>query len=975
MQMARQIVRIAALLGTLVALGADRLPAQNATGQEPLAPPSLVEVIWKSSRTVVVPGVTEVVVLDEQIARAETQADSIRFIGLERGETLALCFAKGAQSSIRVRVIQEPPRTPPSLSRHRAELGQGVVSSNAQFTNGAGTTNWGMLHGFSWSQAVGTNSRLNLSAQVEDQTYAYGHPVNVRQASVAYLSPKVDVHALDFNVDLTGAGPQRFLGPYSFFDTTELRGFDIRLRRGANEYGFFAGTSVPYFFLTLGSTRDIAGFTVHRNPSENLTLFATTSYINAPQNLLGVGSGRRSNFMQTAGATYQVGRKWMFQTVGGASNHGELARGLVAYSGPKLSGFVAGYTSSPLFPLNQIQSLFSGTTAVKAGLTYAGSTRMAESVFFQHTLTQAIPGITRAGSSDYFTPGVSFHLGRGQDMNLNYTYTRNSGGFSSTTSTGNRFDILWHSQLAHGISNSAQFTTGSLQDPLGLNSEDHFQIRDSLMVSMKNSSFFAGFEHTRANPSLVRKLNSELGLLTPALQSLFLEDPVGLVNSTSLPPEIRALLAAQQPVGTTFSGGGQFRLRNKLNLGPSFSVARLTNGNTSSWTPFLGYSLTYQVRPTLQFVSSMNNVWVLTNNANHSQRTTMVSFGFIKTFSTAPTTFFLGRRTRVIEGRVFRDNNVNGIFNPGEPGFGGIEVRLENGDAVSTDSEGRYKFTGVSAGDHEVSIALAQFHEPMRMATPSQVDADVFREPVAIVNFGIVNFARVLGNVFNDLRFEGRRAPDARGMAEIRLLLDDGEKKRSIISRGTGDFEVDDVPPGDYTFSVDSNSLPANYSAPNQTFRIHVSPVSTVVQDVPLRALRSISGTVYLKTTPENGNGSGRVPMADVQITAGYGIVKTDANGNFILRDLPAGDLTIRLVPVKPLPEGMKVPSGTVHMPPDPVQVQGAAIVISNPELVPYLVARSAHEVREIARRAALQNSAPAPASDAAGGQSGGKTR
>ena len=442
-----------------------------------------------------------------------------------------------------------------------------------------------------------------------------------------------------------------------------------------------------------------------------------------------------------------------------------------------------------------------------------------------------------------------------------------------------------------------------------------------------------------------------------------------------MPPEIRALLAAQQPVGTTFSTGGQFRVRNRLNIGPNFSVAKLTNGNTTSWSPFVGYSLSYQVRPTLQFVSSMNNVWVLTNNANHSQRTTMVSFGFVKTFNTAPTTFFRSRRGRVIEGRVFRDNNVNGIFNPGEPGFAGIEVRLENGDAVSTDSEGRYKFAGVSAGEHEVSIALAQFSEPIRMATPNQVDVDLFREPIAIVNFGIVNFARVMGNVFNDLRFEGTRAPDARGMAEIRLLLDDGKKKRTIITQGTGDFEVDDVPPGDYILSVDSSSLPANYAVPNDAFQIHVSPVSTVVQNIPVRALRSISGTVYLKTTPENGNPSGRVPMADVQITAGYGVVKTDANGNFILRDLPAGDLTIRLVPVRPLPAGMKIPSGTVHMPADPVQVQGAAIVISNPELVPYLVAKTAREVREIARRAALEHNAAPPLNDPAGSQSGGSRR
>jgi hypothetical protein len=80
------------------------------------------------------------------------------------------------------------------------------------------------------------------------------------------------------------------------------------------------------------------------------------------------------------------------------------------------------------------------------------------------------------------------------------------------------------------------------------------------------------------------------------------------------------------------------------------------------------------------------------------------------------------------------------------------------------------------------------------------------------------------------------------------------------------------------------------------------------------------------------------VALGGVQITAGNTVVKTDALGNFLLRDLPAGDLTVTLVPIKELPAGMKVPAGQVKMPPEPIQVQGATIVISNPELAPYLV-------------------------------------
>jgi hypothetical protein len=40
----------------------------------------------------------------------------------------------------------------------------------------------------------------------------------------------------------------------------------------------------------------------------------------------------------------------------------------------------------------------------------------------------------------------------------------------------------------------------------------------------------------------------------------------------------------------------------------------------------------------------------------------------------------------------------------------------------------------------------------------------------------------------------------------------------------------------------------------------------------------------------------------------------------------------------------------------EPVQIQGATIVISNPELVPYLLGKTAAQVRDDALRAAARN-------------------
>jgi hypothetical protein len=128
------------------------------------------------------------------------------------------------------------------------------------------------------------------------------------------------------------------------------------------------------------------------------------------------------------------------------------------------------------------------------------------------------------------------------------------------------------------------------------------------------------------------------------------------------------------------------------------------------------------------------------------------------------------------------------------------------------------------------------------------------------------------------------------------------------------------------------------------------------VQNIPARAMRSIAGRVFVKVLAEpaaqpadseklkiggmpagsvrsqrGGQAGGRasqtgrgqaqgttgaaaagdynlVPLAGVQITAGYGIAKTDENGSFLLRDLPAGG---DLGPGERVAGGDEGPSGT----------------------------------------------------------------
>ncbi|MBV9073091.1 MAG: hypothetical protein JOZ10_05610 [Acidobacteria bacterium] len=963
------------------------------------AVPSSVDVYWKSTRSISAPGVSSVVVLDDEIAHAQIGNETIEFAGLSRGSTVVLAFVNGNPVSIVVNVIERPMAViPPSLLRKESELAHGTYGSDFQMSSAGGVSNFVLLNSFTWAQQMGDH-RLEVNSQIEDNTAFGGHSANLRTGGVIYRTPHTVLNAVDFNESLSGAVPDDHINNFSSPSVVELRGAGITLDRGRNEYSIFAGTTLPYYFLSLNATRDVAGFTFHRKETDKLNLFGGLNYASIPL-ALDSGIERRNYVMQSAGFSYKLTKNLLIGGQGGYSNAGGLARFDASYTSFRFSAYASAIRASQTFPLNQLQSLFSGTSSIRGGLSYRTTLRLTQGFYFEHsTIT---PGLIYrfSGSSDYLSPTLGYHFSPGETLNFNYTYSRNIGGFSPAATTGNRYDVSVNSQLGSRISNTAQATIGSIQDPLQINSEDQFSVRDAVSVPIKGQTFMFGVEHDRTQPSLLSKLNNELTLLSPALQTQFLANPAAFIDSSNFPPEIKALLAAEQPSGTTFSASGNISVGSKLRLSPNVSLTYTGNGvNAESWTNSFGYSLVYLLRPTFQFRSSLTNVLLWNGQQNSMQRTWILSAGFQKNFSATPGGLPLLHRSRMIEGRVFRDNNINGAFNNGEPGLEGIEVRLDNGEVTTTDTDGRYKFNSVSADQHQVSVDLMQFKEPVRMTTPSEASVDVIQKHIAVADFGILDFARVMGTVYNDLRFDNRRQPDSKGVQGIEVLLDNGKNVRRMQTAGAGDFELDNVPPGDYKLSIEANSLPANYAAPGEAVPIHVSPVATVVQEIPLRALRSISGQVLLrvenpprqtqnlqpgvsnaalknKTRGEKQQAASDsasdqqsykfVPLAGVRIKAADSTAQTDEAGNFLIRNLPAGRVSVGLIPVQAVPEGMKLPSGELTLPAEPIQVQGASVVITNADLVPYLTDQPVPDEPTAAPRKApilqgKRQSAPAP--------------
>src|SRR6185437_130411 len=95
----KRLVATAAVLLSIVSFCA--LPALCSDSELP----SNVDVYWKSVRSVAMPGVSSIIVLDENIATAQIGNDTIDFAGLSRGQTVALAYVNGKPVSIVVRVL------------------------------------------------------------------------------------------------------------------------------------------------------------------------------------------------------------------------------------------------------------------------------------------------------------------------------------------------------------------------------------------------------------------------------------------------------------------------------------------------------------------------------------------------------------------------------------------------------------------------------------------------------------------------------------------------------------------------------------------------------------------------------------------------------------------------------------------------------------------------------------------------------
>jgi hypothetical protein len=413
-----------------------------------------------------------------------------------------------------------------------------------------------------------------------------------------------------------------------------------------------------------------------------------------------------------------------------------------------------------------------------------------------------------------------------------------------------------------------------------------------------------------------------------------------------MPAEVRQLLASLEPVDTQVVMSSQFRLGPRLAIGPT--VSYLHNAQSSSLKTnnvMAGYALTWRATPTLELISSLSNALLFDPRQRDLARTTIFGIGLRKTLNGAPRWIAPSAGYR-IRGRVFRDLNLDGVAAQKEPGLAGVTIRLSDQRTVRTDDQGRFEFSGLSAGEYQVLMSVDQLGEGVRVTTPTDPILRLYERRIIDVDFGVVNFSRLMVTVFNDSALDGVRQADALGLRDIGVVIRGNDVERHITTDAAGEIEIDDLPPAVYHVSIDGATIPANYATGTASIAVELAPSATRVVSLPVRALRSIEGHVYLRTSQLRGesgdtrSSSGLIPLEGITVSAHGVLAVTDRQGRFLLRDLPGGEMVVSLLPARSVPGDLQLPTGRLRMPAQPIQVENATIVIDNPRLMEYLVDR-----------------------------------
>jgi len=914
--------------------------AQAQTAGQGQTPTRQIELYPHHTRDVAVDGVTSAVTLDENVCRVQIDSGVLHITGMETGQSAVLVWAGDRRLNLLVNVVEEPRVLPPPTLQGFTTFGAGSVRTYA-------TTNWAgnsrtlsLVNQFDWTQNAGPSRELHIMGMFTDETIAGGHGFNLGAVTVAYTTPHWDLAAGDFGLFIN-ANPVGAEASFVPVQGLTLRGVDLRLRKGQNAFEWFGGAGIPGYYLTYSRVREAAGMRWTHTVSPRLQFF-TTAFFSRTYNAFDLTDPTVHNDLTSiVGVNWRPTANIEVIANGGGGTGSREAAATIAYHGSNYELFGGFSSTSPNGTFANLRVSSLPGTNLEAGGTFRASRRLQFSGSVQRSLSRTMPTVTGSvheSASTTANANMSYDFHREHSLSVSYNFMGATSFGDISEGSIQRVDATLRSFIGQNVANAATVSLYKYgASKTGFDEHTDLSVQDSVRWQAHHGLAMIGsVSYGRTGMPLIDRLREELWMLDAAQQALFEQNPAAFLSTVQLSPALQAALDSLQTSHVVLMTGVEFS-RNRFQITPTLRIS-LNDGSSGSTTYQFGFTASYLLGSYV-LQSSLTHQYYLMPSSAKIQRSTQFTFGIVKRLNSNPfqwisQTVVRGR----IRGRVFVDQRIRGLNDPQDPGLRGIRVVLDDGREVKTDANGDFQFSGLEARIYTVTVPLDQFPTPVRMTTPSPIRVNLTQHRTAEVPFGVVNFARVLGVAFNDYMMQGLRAPDAPGIGGLKLTLHQApDRTLTTACESGGDYEFSNLEPGQYTVEVDPASLPANYELVSRTFDISVQPASSFVLDVPVRAIRTISGVLLFQE--HSGTAEAPRPIANAAVEAGGQRTHTAADGTFLLRNLPAGEMTLRILPNgSDLPHGVQPPAARLRLTREPQQVEGVRIVITNPELLNYLL-------------------------------------
>ena len=171
----------------------------------------------------------------------------------------------------------------------------------------------------------------------------------------------------------------------------------------------------------------------------------------------------------------------------------------------------------------------------------------------------------------------------------------------------------------------------------------------------------------------------------------------------------------------------------------------------------------------------------------------------------------------LIIGKVYYDDNGNGIHDENERTAKDVELIMENGTRIITDSFGKYSVPDVAAGMHVIRV------NDMTLPPQSAIILDspdylgdtrskMIRVPAASIaktNFALREISvpgTLTGTAFYDMNGNGIMDPDEEAQAGLNMILND---TRMALTDSLGQFIFENTALGALNLTVDESSIPS----------------------------------------------------------------------------------------------------------------------------------------------------------------------